>query len=237
LRVLVDHCARHRRSIRQYSEALNLTVDYLTAVGTMPCYDWWEEFPDQRHTSTLAAVGSGLKAALASGVLTDTRRGVALTTTEEIDRLITQDARVHGRLNKWLGGNAVDASLLACLTSYRTLPLNDPIADATAAAIRGSLLREGVYRYVGDTFYGGGEWIILTAWLGWYEALRGDMTSARRRLAWITSHAEDGLLPEQVTDHAQRPQYVAEWERKWGKVANPLLWSHGMFLILATECW
>lgn len=235
LRVLVDHCSRHRRPIGQYSEALNLTVDYLTAVGTMPCYDWWEEFPEERHTSTLAAVSSGLKAALDSGVLIDNRRGVVLATVHKIDGLIAQDARVNGRLNKWLGSDVVDGSLLACLTSYGTVPLNDPIADRTAAAIRASLLREGVYRYVGDTFYGGGEWIILTAWLGWYEALKGDITSAQRRLRWIASCAEEGLLPEQVTDHAQHPQYIAKWERTWGPAAKPLLWSHAMFLTLATE--
>jgi GH15 family glucan-1,4-alpha-glucosidase len=235
LRVLVDHCSRHRRPISQYSEALKLTVDYLTAVGTTPCYDWWEEFPEKRHTSTLAAVSSGLKAALDSEVLTDNRREAALATVRKIDGLIAKDARVNGRLNKWLGSDAVDGSLLACLTSYGTVPLNDPIADRTAAAIRASLLREGVYRYAGDTFYGGGEWIILTAWLGWYEALKGDIPLAQRRLGWIVSCAEEGLLPEQVTDHAQHPQYTAKWKRTWGPVAKPLLWSHAMFLILATE--
>ena len=135
-----------------------------------------------------------------------------------------------------LGSDAVDGSLLACLTSYGTVPLNDPIAERTVEAVRTYLLREGVYRYVGDTFYGGGEWIILTAWLGWYEALTGDTASAHRRLTWIASHAEDGLLPEQVVGHAQQPQYIATWEKTWGPVAKPLLWSHGMFLTLAMEC-
>ncbi len=235
LRVLVDHCSRHHRPISQYSQAVELTVDYLIAVGTAPCYDWWEEFPEKRHTSTLAAVSSGINAALDCEVLTGNRREAALATVRKIDELIAKDARVNGRLNKWLGSDAVDGSLLACLTSYGTVPLNDPIADRTVAAIRDSLLREGVYRYAGDTFYGGGEWIILTAWLGWYEALKGDITLARRRLRWIASCAHEGLLPEQVTEHAQHPQYTAEWERTWGPVAKPLLWSHAMFLILAIE--
>jgi len=26
----------------------------------------------------------------------------------------------------------------------------------------------GVHRYATDTYYGGGEWVLLTAWLGWY---------------------------------------------------------------------
>jgi isomaltose glucohydrolase len=236
LRVLVDHCVRHRRSMAPYSEALNLTVEYLTKVGTLPCYDWWEEFPEQRHTSTLAAVSSGLQAALSSGVLSDDRREGAASACAEIDQLMAHEAQIHGQLGKWLGSDAVDGSLLACLTSYRTLPVDDPVAERTVAAIRDCLLREGVYRYVGDTFYGGGEWINLTAWLGWYEAMRGDKINARRRLRWIAAQENDGLLPEQVIDHAQQPEYIAHWEQAWGVVAKPLLWSHAMFLTLATEC-
>jgi GH15 family glucan-1,4-alpha-glucosidase len=236
LRVLVDHCVRHRRSMTPYAEAVNLTVDYLTAVGTLPCYDWWEEFGEQRHTSTLAAVSSGLRAALTSGALTGDRREDAASTCAEIDRLIARETRVQGRLGKWLGNDAVDGSLLACLTSYGTLPIDDPAAERTVEAIRDTLLREGVYRYVGDTFYGGGEWINLTAWLGWYEALRGDKAGARRRLHWIAAQESDGLLPEQAIDHAQQPEHIDHWEQAWGTVARPLLWSHAMFLTLATEC-
>ena len=29
----------------------------------------------------------------------------------------------------------------------------------------------GVYRYREDVYYGGGEWILLSAWLGWYYSL------------------------------------------------------------------
>jgi GH15 family glucan-1,4-alpha-glucosidase len=234
LRVLVDHCSRHRRAYDSYVEAINLSVDYLTAVGFMPCYDWWEEFPDERHTSTLAAVSSGLKAALECGVVMPHRRDAALVTVGKIDQWLIDDMRTNGRLNKWLGSDAVDGSLLACLTSYGTVRPGDPVADETVSAIRTSLLRDGVYRYVGDTFYGGGEWIILTAWLGWYEALKGDVVAARGRLSWIVSCAQEGLLPEQVIGRAQHPEHIAKWEGMWGPVARPLLWSHAMFLTLVT---
>jgi GH15 family glucan-1,4-alpha-glucosidase len=236
LRVLIDHCIRHRKRVDPYFEAINLTADYLNAVGTLPCYDWWEEFPDKRHTSTLAAVGSGLRAALDVGVLTEVRHAQSLQTVRKIDQLIMQDVRVTGRLNKWLGSDAVDGNLLSCLTLYNTVPTNDSVAEQTVSTIRATLLNGGVHRYVGDTFYGGGEWIILTAWLGWYEALIGDFEGARQRLDWIASRARNGLLPEQVTDQAQQPDYVKEWEQKWGPVATPLLWSHAMFVTLWTVC-
>ncbi len=42
---------------------INLLADYLTALWEQPCYDCWEEFPDQIHPYTLSAVYGGLKAA------------------------------------------------------------------------------------------------------------------------------------------------------------------------------
>jgi isomaltose glucohydrolase len=44
-----------------------------------------------------------------------------------------------------------------------------------------------------------------------------------------------GDLPEQVDHHLLHPDSRAEWIARWGSVASPLLWSHGMYLILADE--
>jgi isomaltose glucohydrolase len=237
LRVLVDHCVRHRRSIDPYAAAIDVTVDYLCAVGTFPCFDWWEEFPDQVHTATLGAVSAGLRAAVECGALGPERRIAAERKLREVNQLLLAEAARRGHFTKWIGSDHVDGSLLSCLVPFNVVPLHHPIAERTIAAIRASLVRaEGVYRYRGDTFYGGGEWIILTAWLGWCEALQGDLNAARGRLAWIVRNARDGLLPEQITTHAQQPSYIPIWEEKWGPVATPLLWSHAMFLVLAQTC-
>lgn len=230
----MDHATRHRLPLHPYADAINLTVDYLVATWVLPCYDWWEEFPEQCHTSTLAAVHSGLTAALESGALTADREPLAQRAIAGIGSLLVDGATHAGHLTKWLGSPAVDGSLLACLLPYRVVPLDGPVATGTVRAIRDQLLDDGVYRYVGDTFYGGGEWVNLTAWLGWYEAATGDTASARRRLEWIVCQARDGLLPEQITAHAQHPGYIERWENMWGPVATPLLWSHAMFLVLAS---
>ncbi len=111
-----------------------------------------------------------------------------------------------------------------------------PVAERTYEQVRDQLLRGGVYRYLGDTFYGGGEWLILTAWLGWHEARTGRREAAVRRLEWVAAQAtRDRHLPEQVSGAAQRPEHIAEWTRRWGPVATPLLWSHAMFVTLALE--
>ena len=94
----------------------------------------------------------------------------------------------------------------------------------------------GVYRYKEDVYYGGGEWILLTAWLGWYYAKNNEPQRAQRLLDWIEACADaEGILPEQVNDHLLAPNEYQPWVKRWGPVATPLLWSHAMYLILSEE--
>ncbi len=215
---LVEHARRHGRSLAPYGKAMRSTVDYLRRFGAEPCYDWWEEHAEHVHTSTLAAVAAGLRAAGEEPL--------------HLEKLITGGPH----LTKWLGSTTVDGSLLACMVPFGVVPAGSERAERTYDRIRADLVKDGVYRYRGDTFYGGGEWLILTAWLGWYEAETGRLSEARRRKAWIEAQATpEGFLPEQVSVHAQDPSYIEQWTRKWGTVATPLLWSHAMYLTLATE--
>ena len=55
-----------------------------------------------------------------------------------------------------------------------------------------------------------------------------------RRRRW-TGEIATGELPEQVPDHLLHPDDQETWIGRWGPVATPLLWSHGMYLILADE--
>jgi isomaltose glucohydrolase len=233
--VLVAHAHRYHIDLDPYRDVIAATVDYLVAFGERPCFDWWEEATEQRHTSTMVAVLAGLRAAAGAGVLDEQRRMAAEKTAAELEAVVLGDAERAGFLPKWIGSDAVDGSLLSCIQPFGLLPPDHPIVRATVAKIRTDILHDGVYRYLGDTFYGGGEWPILTAWLGWAEFAAGDAASARERLEWIVAQAtEDGALPEQVSTHAQDPQYVGEWERRWGPVATPLVWSHAMFLTVAS---
>jgi GH15 family glucan-1,4-alpha-glucosidase len=93
-----------------------------------------------------------------------------------------------------------------------------------------------VKRYPQDTYYGGGQWLLLSAFLGWYYVRVGDAKRAQKLLDWIVSQQEDdGSLSEQILDEVNDPSMVKPWETRWGKVATPLLWSHAMFLILDNE--
>jgi GH15 family glucan-1,4-alpha-glucosidase len=91
-----------------------------------------------------------------------------------------------------------------------------------------------VHHNLDDEYYGGGEWLLLTAMLGLAPVDHGRLDDARRRcLAWIEARARpNGDLPEQTQDDLLRPELYGRWVEKWGESPSPPLWSHAMYLRL-----
>jgi isomaltose glucohydrolase len=162
-------------------------------------------------------------------------------TAAELERV-----RLEPCVDWWEEREGVHAATLACIAAG----LGDDL-DLTPAEERldGSLLvlpflgfgtvdvspllspGGGVHRHLDDVYYGGGEWLLLTALLGLAEPERGGDC-----LAWIAAHADaEGELPEQSQDHLLYPDQLEPWIERWGPPASPLLWSHAMFLTLAHE--
>lgn len=232
---LAEHVRRHGRDPRPYAAGVALSARYVAGLWDLPCYDWWEEFPEHVHTSTLGAIAAGLRGALELGVLNGEAPSIEVAASEVV-RSILDHGTHQGRLAKWLGGTGLDASLISLLTPFRLLPARGGIAAATVAAIERDLAHGGVHRYAGDTFYGGGEWVLLAGMLGWHYAASGREDDARRQLEWIVAQADpDLLLPEQTETHLLAPDHLRPWIERWGPSARPLLWSHAMFLDLALE--
>jgi GH15 family glucan-1,4-alpha-glucosidase len=211
-------------------EAVSRVADYLVATWDLPCYDCWEESGDRRHTSTLGAIAAGLEAA--GDLLDDARyRQVAA----DVVAWIRQWCVVDGSLVKGPEDDRVDASLLALAVPLGVVDPCDPLMEATARRIEEELVSPGggVWRYRGDTYYGGGAWLLLTCWLGLYEVATGRTDVARTRAAWVVAQADEDLrLPEQLVGEAQTPSMVAPWVEHWGTPASPLLWSHAMYVLL-----
>ena len=89
----------------------------------------------------------------------------------------------------------------------------------------------GIYRYRGDTYYGGGQWLLLTSSLAWHDAVSGHGNGIDLQ-AWVRAQAHpNGDLPEQVTEAPQDTTMIDPWVRRWGPIATPLLWSHAMYVI------
>ncbi|WP_283134565.1 glycoside hydrolase family 15 protein [Rhizohabitans arisaemae] len=261
------HLNRHGADLPDAVGAARIAARYLTAFWRQPCYDWWEEHLDRRHVSTLGAIHAGLRAAIRLGAAGDEARtavaGIERLIAAEgvaggpVDGLgpsgpvppeegTAPGAATGARpgeagpvrhLTKWLGTDAVDASLLACVEPFGLVAADHPIGVATVTEVERRLARDGgVHRYLADTFYGGGRWILLAGFLGWNHARAGRPGDALRYLRWMAGQATPaGELPEQVSGVLLAPDRHAEWVKRWGTVATPLLWSHGMYLILADE--
>lgn len=214
-------------------EAVRLVARYLDAAGDAPCYDCWEESVERRHAATLAASVAGLRCA--ADLLGD---NAFADRAEDLAAVLADEFVVDGSFVKHDATTGVDASLLWLALPFGVVDVDDPRFVETARRVDAELLGPGggIRRYRGDTFYGGGDWILLTAWSGWAHAAAGRRREALERLAWVESRATDALdLPEQVHDHPQSPDHVAEWVDRWGGVATPLLWSHAMYLVLVDQ--
>lgn len=214
----------------EWRETVELVARYVQSSWRLKSFSCWEEFDNGEHASTLGASVAGLDAAavlLGDPEWTDEAERVRATL---LGRFVTE-----GRFMRGVADPRLDGSLLWLGMPFGVLPLDHPILEATVDGVRRELLRPGggVYRYLGDTYYGGGEWILLTCSLGWHEASVGNHDAIPALRQWVRAQAlPNGDLPEQLSDHALDPEMVAPWVARWGAIATPLLWSHAMYLIM-----
>jgi len=221
-------------------DAAELVADYLSELWSLPNYDCWEEFPDHVHPHTLAAIYGGLQA---HSELTGKNHQEG---TDAIRKQLLSGAGSFGHFVKFLESSAVDASLVGLAVPYGVVAVDDPIMLKTVEHIEATIVRGGgVHRYAEDSYYGGGAWILLTAWLGWYyvelAAKCPDLAGSLQQKIevcqrWIESHAESNLnLPEQIAEDLNASSYYLTWVERWGNVASPLLWSHAKYIILSLK--
>jgi GH15 family glucan-1,4-alpha-glucosidase len=210
-------------------QAANLAAAYLKVLWQHPCFDCWEEFPDKVHPHTVAAIFGGLQAHTSFGGANHE------LTLAAIKQFLFEKGVNHGHFVKYLGSEAVDASLVGLATPYRIVMPDDPVMRATVARIEATLRQEGgVHRYAADTYYGGGLWLLLAAWLGWYYAEIGDDDKALAAKKWVEDQAdEQANLPEQIPTALNDPSFYQPWWERWGEIASPLLWSHAQYIILS----
>jgi GH15 family glucan-1,4-alpha-glucosidase len=206
-----------------------LVARYLGACWRLPCWNCWEEYDGGEHASTLAAVAAGLAAA--ARLLGDASwEGEAWRIRSELVARYTVD----GRFRRGAADDRVDGSLLWLSVPFGVVAADDPMMAATVDTVRADLAGPGggIYRFLGDTYYGGGQWLLLTSLLAWHDRAAGNDDAADAGQDWVRAHAlAHGDLPEQVHGHAQDASMVEPWVERWGPVATPLLWSHAMYVI------
>jgi GH15 family glucan-1,4-alpha-glucosidase len=218
--------SQHAISPSQW-KAAKLVIEYLSALWKIPCSDCWEEFPNHIHPHTLATIYAGIKTSKTLfGISHESLRN-------EILQYILKHNLENGYFVKFGGSPEVDASLIGLSVPYNLIPSNDPRMQNTIGRIESTLRNGGVNRYPTDTYYGGGEWVILAGWLGWYYAIAGERKKAMELMSWMEKQANtEGELPEQVSTNLIDATYFEPWLEKWGTIAQPLLWSHAKYIIL-----
>ena len=226
---LARHLDRHEREGEAFRADALLSLRYVAEFWHEPCFDWWEERLGV-HTATLGAAHAALRAG--DRWLSDGREIAAL-----IEEVVRDGCVREGVLRGSLADDRLDASVLACGVPFGLFEPDDPLFDATVRALEDEdIAHGGVRRYPGDSYYGGGEWLLLAALLGSCFSAAGREEDARAQLAWIAARAtSEGELPEQVAEHLLVPAEYGRWVERWGPSASPLLWSHAMYMTLALE--
>ena len=230
---LAHHLRRTGAQFEPYLPTIRLLARYIMAFWGQPQYDCWEE-AEGRYPATLACLFGGLRAILP--LLPPPEAAAASAAAEAMRAAVLGEGVHQGRLAKSLGGRAIDASLLWCVVPFDLVQVTHPVALETVRTVERELLDGGVHRFRDDTYYGGGAWILLTAWLGWAQARAGRLADAEQLLDWIERQPDPhGALPEQVQDSLFAPAFFDVWVDRWGAPACPLIWSHAMYLVLRQE--
>lgn len=228
----VQHCKNHNQSLwQELRPAVVLLVHYLAAIWYYPNYDCWEEFRIEQHTATFASLYGGLQA-----VADYEAELVPANLPQQIKSYtLSYGVAEDGHFMKFIGNSEVDASLLWAALPFGLVTLDDPIFRKTLKKIEQDLYRigGGVYRYRKDTYFGGGEWLLLASWLAWVYLEIEQNNKAKTIMTWVEAQADsEGNLPEQVAGHLLDASHYKSWVERWGNPASPLLWSHAMYLIV-----
>ena len=225
-----SHMTLTKKQKKTWIKAAGLVCDYLSALWKIPCYDLWEESPKKIYTSTLASIYGGLLS------FSDFFPQKELKNTcKKIKDFVLKNNIYDSRLIKYVGSKKIDASLIICSTPFNLLTVNSSIMKKTVSKIVKDLkVTNGLRRYSYDNHYGGGEWIVVTCWLGLYYLEIGRIKHATDILKWIENQADENeYLPEQINPVDNK--WYIKWKNKQGPPANPLLWSHAMYIILSNR--
>ena len=213
--------------------AVEMLIGYLDTFWEIDTYDWWEESYGHQHVANLGSVAAGLERCSRWSQISGESRIRAAGAAMGVMHLIRHRGLSNGRLAKWIGGNGLDASLIALAAPFNLLKDDECIARGTVDAVSSVLGVFGTYRHADDSYFGGGKWPLLSCFLGLAYIYLGEPETAHKILDWVGSITNEDLeLPEQLEAPLLHPEKRTQWIEKWGEPATPLLWSHAMYLSL-----
>lgn len=242
---------RTKETIR--SSLKDLTA-YMIKVYRTTSANAWELDEGEVHSYTVASISRGLRSAM----MISERLGVDLSELgsiseriKEVDRFLEDSFVRDGILYKSVNGKGgtlvasnpnpyVDSSEIFIFTLFKP-KLSEHIEKNTIDKIRRDLFNGNVLpiRYLGDTYFSGGRWLLLGLEFARYYAEHGMGDSARSIIEYVTkkylSASAGGALPEQELVNPACPNAdMDNWFKKNGnKVIEELGWAEAEYLIAA----
>ena len=204
-----QHADRHGLSLDPLAPARSSSrVDYLVSSWHRPCFDWWEEHAERRARLDPRLHRGGPRAARRrSGVLdADARRARRPCRSTRSTRSSAARGVVDGHLAKWLG--SADGRREPRRRSSHPLgvfPASEPVGARRPSrrSTRSSTSTAACTATSRDTFYGGGQWPLLSCMLGLAFAALGRRRARleQLRLGRVDASRPTSDLPEQVDRH------------------------------------
>ena len=210
--------------------------------GTGPATTGGRSTSSSAHVSTLGAIHAGLVAPARGPTRGPGRRRPPRAVAAAVRDLVRRRARRRARRRptsrtspSGSGSTRSTARSLACVVPFGLVDAGlGPRARRRSTRSRRDLdVDGGVHRFRADVFYGGGQWPLLSCLLGWNLRGRGrPRRRAARTCCWVADHGRcrTATCPSRSPTTCCTPSAAHEWVDRWGPVATPLLWSHGMFL-------
>ncbi|MCL4389165.1 MAG: hypothetical protein M1528_01000 [Candidatus Marsarchaeota archaeon] len=242
--------------IRTIRDNMKLIMDYMAKVYKSPSSSIWEIDPHQLHSTTLAAIYRGFASAIEISHKLDIEVPPwRMERLSRMDKFISDFFVKHNMLfkskNVWKPDrsgfesepvNELDASSIFVFTKFRPPSVTAEIEAKTMNAIDNTLFR-GIrlpihhylpIRFLGDTYFYGGRWLLLGLEAAKYYMRNGNTEKAQRIISYVGSrYTANGnvMLPEQeIVDPASDCDPDNYYKRNGCSVIKDLAWSEAAHL-------
>lgn len=231
-------------------------LNYMVKVYKTPCYNAWELDGHQLHSYTIASIEKGVDSLhnilLAFGIGIG-EEAKLIKAKNEIDIFLRDFFIREEMLCKAKdvfrkdGGDfesepirEVDASKIIAFNYFKPACVGSDIEENTMKRIDRDLINGNALpiRYLGDTYFYGGRWILLGMEAARWHIAKGNVGKGNEILKYVEDKylGGNGMLPEQeIVDPASTYDPGEYYKRNGNCVISDLAWSEGAYVLAASE--
>ena len=231
-------------------------LGYMMKVYKTPCHNAWEVDGHQLHSYTIASIEKGVDSLhnilLASGTgikeeakMIKARKDIDLFLKEFFirDGVLYKAKDVFNKKGDGFESEPimeVDASEIIAFNYFNAECVDNGVKEKTMEKIEMNLIGRNAFpiRYMGDTYFYGGRWILLGMEAArWYIA-NGRIDKGKEILEYLENRylKERSMLPEQELVNTASAYDPGDYYKNNGNsVITDLAWSEGAYILAASE--